>query len=570
MRYRYLKEAHKWFDPKNPRTLDEKLLWLNIYWRHPLKARCADKYAVRSYVEEHGLGHLLKELLGMYANSREIDFSRLPDRFVLKCTHGCGFNVFCTDKSKLDVEETRRKLDAWMKLDISELAGEMHYARIKPRIICENYLGDQSGKLPIDYKVYCFDGKAHCTMVCTDRGREKTKYDFFDREWKNVLPYSRPGVSSNRPIPRPEGYEVMLDAAERLSKPFPFVRVDFYSVGGKAVFGEMTFTPNGCIDTDLTDMAQDIMGQLIRLPKKHPESLPFLTKISDKMEILQNRFLLRLSPLLFMRYRYLKEAHKWFDPKNPRTLDEKLLWLNIYWRHPLKARCADKYAVRSYVEEHGLGHLLKELLGMYANSREIDFSRLPDRFVLKCTHGCGFNVFCTDKSKLDVEETRRKLDAWMKLDISELAGEMHYARIKPRIICEASLEDLPGKPINDYKVYCFNGKAHCTMACTDRNGKGAKYDFYDREWKNKLLYSKSSILANRNIPKPEAYEEIIQAAEVLSKPYPFVRMDFYSIKGKAVFGEMTFTPHGCIDTFMTDLAQEVMGKLLRLPEKRPK
>jgi hypothetical protein len=106
------------------------------------------------------------------------------------------------------------------------------------------------------------------------------------------------------------------------------------------------------------------------------------------------------------------------------------------------------------------------------------------------------------------------------------------------------------------------------MACTDRTDKGAKYDFYDREWKNKLPYSKSSLLANRTIPKPEAHEEIIQAAEALSKPFPFVRVDFYSIKGKPVFGEMTFTPRGCVDIFVTDLGQSVMGGLLRLPGKR--
>jgi hypothetical protein len=268
MRYRYLKEAHKWFDPKNPRTLDEKLLWLNIYWRHPLKARCADKYAVRSYVEEHGLGHLLKELLGMYVNSREIDFSRLPDRFVLKCTHGCGFNVFCTDKSKLDVEETRQKLDAWMKLDISKLGGEMHYARIKPRIICEAYLGDQSGKLPVDYKVYCFHGKVHCTLVCTERQTRTTKFDFYDREWKNKLRYSKSSLRANRSFPKPEAYKEIIEAAERLSKPFPFVRIDFFIVNGKAVFGEMTFTPNGCIDTGVTDLGQEVMGNLLKLPEK--------------------------------------------------------------------------------------------------------------------------------------------------------------------------------------------------------------------------------------------------------------------------------------------------------------
>ena len=106
------------------------------------------------------------------------------------------------------------------------------------------------------------------------------------------------------------------------------------------------------------------------------------------------------------------------------------------------------------------------------------------------------------------------------------------------------------------------------MACTDRTEQGAKYDFYDRDWKNKLAYSKSSLLANRHIPKPDAYEEIIAAAEKLSKPFPFVRADFYSVKGKAVFGEMTFTPHACIDTGMTDLGQSIMGDLIRLPKKR--
>lgn len=242
----------------------------------------------------------------------------------------------------------------------------------------------------------------------------------------------------------------------------------------------------------------------------------------------------------------------------------------LYWRHPLKSRCADKYAVRSYVEEHGLSHLLPELYGVYGQSKDIDFSILPDRFVLKCTHGCGFNILCRDKARLDVEDTKRKLNAWMNVEYDKLGGELHYGEIEPRIICEAFLEDRTGRPLTDYKVYCFDGKAHCTMACTDRDAKGAKYDFYDREWKNKLAYSKSSLLANRDIPKPAAYEEIIQAAEVLSRPFPFVRMDFYSVNGKTVFGEMTFTPHGGIDTFMTDLAQDVMGKLLKLPEKRLK
>jgi hypothetical protein len=277
--------------------------------------------------------------------------------------------------------------------------------------------------------------------------------------------------------------------------------------------------------------------------------------------------LCRISPLWLVRILYKRKTGKWYDPKNPQTLDEKLIWLMLYWRHPLKTRCADKYAVRSYVEENGLGHLLTKLYGIYPSSREIDFESLPGSFVLKMTHGCGFNIICQDKSGLDVAEARRKLDAWMKIDIAKCGAELHYTSIEPRIICEELLEERSGKPLNDYKVYCFGGRAHCIMACTDRTDQGAKYDFYDRDWTTKLAYSKTSLLANRDIPRPEALEQITAAAEKLSKPFPFVRVDFYSVNGRAVFGEMTFTPHGSIDTYMTDLAQQTMGDLLKLPRK---
>jgi hypothetical protein len=253
---------------------------------------------------------------------------------------------------------------------------------------------------------------------------------------------------------------------------------------------------------------------------------------------------------------------------DPQSFNEKLLWLMFYWRHPLKTRCADKYAVRDYVKEHGLEHILNELLGVYENSSEIYFKSLPQRFVLKCTHGCGFNIVCNDKSSLNVEETCRKLDAWMNVDYSKIYGESHYARIKRRIICEAYLNDLTSDLPTDYKIYCFDGKAHCTRICTERTSNGpAKYDIYDREW-NQLPYLRTSLLVNRFIPKPAGYEEMIEAAEKLSKPFPFVRVDFYNISGKVVFGEMTFTPYACTGNIYTDDARYVLGSLLRLPAKR--
>ena len=155
-----------------------------LFWRHRLKTRCADKYAMRSYVEEHGLGDLLPELLGVYESSAEIEFETLPDSFVLKCTHGSGCNIICGAKSALDCSEAQRRLDQWMRRDYSKVGGEIHYSLIKPRIIAESFLDDGTGAAPSDYKIYCFGGIAYCTMACTERATGKPKFDFYDRAWR--------------------------------------------------------------------------------------------------------------------------------------------------------------------------------------------------------------------------------------------------------------------------------------------------------------------------------------------------------------------------------------------------
>lgn len=275
-----------------------------------------------------------------------------------------------------------------------------------------------------------------------------------------------------------------------------------------------------------------------------------------------------LSPVLLARYRFRVKVGRPLNLEEPATFDEKLLWLMLYWRHPLKTKCADKYDMRSYATDRGYRSNLPELLGVYGDSREIEFDTLPDRFVLKCSHGCKFNIICRNKRELDVAETRRKLDRWMKIDYSRVEGEVHYAGMTPRIICEPFLDDLAGDLPCDYKIYCFDGRPHCTMACTGRTtGGSAQFDFYDREWRTKLPYSKSAAHANRSVPKPPAYDEMVAVAAGLSKPFPFVRVDFYSINGKAVLGEMTFTPSACIDTGYTDIAQKELGALITLPPK---
>lgn len=289
----------------------------------------------------------------------------------------------------------------------------------------------------------------------------------------------------------------------------------------------------------------------------------------NKYDEIYPSFLMRFSAILFVKYRYKKAYGRKINLKNPKSFDEKLLWLMLFWRHPLIVQCGDKYSMRLYAQQKGWGHILPQLIGVYNKSKEINFDQFPDKFVLKCTHGCGFNIICRNKKEFDQSEAKDKLDRWMKIDYSKCAGELHYKKMKPRIICEGFLDDLSGDLPVDYKVYCFDGKAHCTLTVLERRegGHHALFDFYDREWKTKLAYSKSSLLADREIPKPDAYDEILRAAEALSKPFPFARMDFYSVNGKAILGEITFTPSGCIGKGYTELAQQTLGDLINLPPK---
>ena len=298
--------------------------------------------------------------------------------------------------------------------------------------------------------------------------------------------------------------------------------------------------------------------------------LNYYYSINGKYELAYKSFLLKHSPELYAKRKYKKIYGEKVNLKEPVSLDEKLLWLMLYWRHPLKTECADKYGIRSYVKKHGWGQILPELLGVYENSREIDFDSLPEKFVLKCTHGSGFNIFCKNKALLDKSETKRKLDKWMAMDYSKVAGELHYASMKPRIICEPFLEDRVSILPIDYKVYCFGGKAHCILVVRGRDldGHGKSSEFYDTEWKTKLEYHESGSNEDIHTPRPEALEEMIRISESLSKPFPFVRMDFYNINKKAILGEMTFTPGGCMHKGYTELGQKTLGSLIKLPPRK--
>lgn len=238
--YRIL--LHKRLRLKSPETLNEKLQWLklNYFPNAPLAIQCTDKYQVRGYVEEKGLGTTLTGLLGVWECVEDIDWDMLPERFVLKCTHGCAYNILCKDKSSFDRDDAKLKLRKWLKEDFAAFNVEPHYGKIHPRrIICEEYLGD----VVIDYKFFCFHGMPGFFYVSSDLVHDRqAEMGFFNMDGSKI-PLIRDDYRDIGSIEMPQCLPDMIEAAKTLSQDFPFVRVDFFLVGNSYRFAELTFTP---------------------------------------------------------------------------------------------------------------------------------------------------------------------------------------------------------------------------------------------------------------------------------------------------------------------------------------
>lgn len=248
---------------KNPKTLEEKLQWLklNTYNNNPLVTMCADKYLVRDYVTQKGYPEMLNELYFSWNTTDEIQWDSLPNEFAIKCNHGSGYNIITKNKNTLKPQEVKNTLDSWLKTDQWLEYSEVNYKNINKKIICEKYLETDQGEFPNDYKIYCFNGKPTAILVISDRESD-TKGVFMTPEWKFISNVSKYSNSEKLPL-KPLSLEKMVEAAEILSAPFPFVRVDFYQYNDKPIFGEMTFTPAGGLYLSKTDVDGKSMDQLL-------------------------------------------------------------------------------------------------------------------------------------------------------------------------------------------------------------------------------------------------------------------------------------------------------------------
>ena len=223
-------------------------------------ASLADKYAVRQYVENLGLGSILTPLIAVYDNADEIDFSLLPDRFALKANFGAGKNIICTDKSKLDQDEVRKQVGQWLSVaHYSE--SERHYNLIPKKIVCEEFIDDGSGGFPIDYKFMCIKGDVVCVLACSGRENGHATYLPYSIKWEPLYDYYRAIPKSIDLLPPPSNLQEMIAIASRLAKGIDLVRIDLYSNGTRIWFGEITLTPAGCIFHRWSDYALDELGK---------------------------------------------------------------------------------------------------------------------------------------------------------------------------------------------------------------------------------------------------------------------------------------------------------------------
>lgn len=257
---------------QNPKTLSEKLLWLslNTYRGNPLVMKLCDKYLAREFVAQKAGAECLNVLFNVYNEIDEIQFDKLPNEFALKISQGCTTNIICKDKRSFEEEQFNRTLKKWKNGQrlydkIMADVGGISPKELPKYYLCEKYLEESGKKSPTDYKIYCFNGVPRAILVISDRFDNKSGL-FMSTKWEVLGELSGVYKKPESVYNRPESLDSMIEIARSLSEGFPFVRIDMYDINGKAIFGEMTFFPSGCIHLQEVLVDGKTMGELLILP----------------------------------------------------------------------------------------------------------------------------------------------------------------------------------------------------------------------------------------------------------------------------------------------------------------
>ena len=250
----------------NPQTYNEKLQWLKLNDRRPEYQKLVDKFAVKEYVAGIIGEEYIIPTLGVWDRFDDIDFDKLPNQFVLKCTHDSGGLVIVKDKKKLNIEEAKNKIEKSLKRNYYLIGREWPYKSVNPRIIAETFLSQLGNKNLLDYKFFCFNGCVKCLYVSDNSHSINQRLQFFDREYKPLQIKRRDYADFDQLPTKPENFDLMLRLAEHLAENMIHVRVDMYEINGKIYFGEYTlFTSSGFIPFE-DEKWDRIIGKWIELP----------------------------------------------------------------------------------------------------------------------------------------------------------------------------------------------------------------------------------------------------------------------------------------------------------------
>ena len=274
----------------------------------------------------------------------------------------------------------------------------------------------------------------------------------------------------------------------------------------------------------------------------------------------------KLMPTKFiLELQFYHHFRRFFSWKNPKSLNEKVQWLKVNNRNEEYIKLVDKIQVKDYVCDKIGAKYIIPTYGVWDNATKIDFTKLPEKFVLKCNHDSHCVFMCTDKNKFDINRAVNTLNKRLKYNHYWYGREWPYKYVKPRILAEQLLENNDGSEVVDYKIMCFNGKVDDIMVCSGRNANKLRYYYFDREWKL-LRYQDvdKDLPEDFSLKKPEKLEEMFKLSEQLAYGKPLVRVDWYEVNGQLFFGELTFFPCAGFDTDITAEVDYKLGERLNL------
>lgn len=272
-------------------------------------------------------------------------------------------------------------------------------------------------------------------------------------------------------------------------------------------------------------------------------------------------------PRIYTQLRYFNTFGNDLSYHKPNEFHEKLFWLSVYWRNPLIVKCADKYRVREYLVECGCGDILNELYFVYDDISGVNFKDLPEKFVMKSNRGSGNNYFCTDKTKITEKDLFNAIYNWPSIIYGVGSAEYQYMKMPFKLICEKYIME-EGQELLEYQLFCFNGEPDSFLVRNDLEtaGKNPFAVSYSLQWE-RLYYRHNEERFQFDLPKPQHIDKMLDYAKKLAQPFPHVRVDFYEIDGKLIFGELTFTTHGNVFSNYKPEVLKMWGDKLQLPPK---